>query len=719
MSYRFFVLILTGLFGHLVTPSTTTFLPSNVRIDRKAVVARHNVVVTRFDSMQSVSVGNGEFAFTVDPTGLQTFPDMYQHGVPLGTQSQWGWHSFPNSQQYRIEEVYKDYESHGRKIPYTYAYSQPERKKLASDWFRENPHRLHLGQVGFGLTKADGTSAKPEDLKNSHQVLDLWTGEIRSHFELDGQPVDVLTVGHQNQDQIAVRVKSPLLKTGRLTVTFRFPYASGEWENNTDWKSTQRHVSRLKPISNTSAVIERTLDTTRYSASIGWSSSASLVQEGAHAFVLKPAGQLTSLDVSCRFSKRPAGETPASFTDTQMNSYRSWEQFWKSGGAVDFSGSTDPRASELERRVVLSQYLTRIQCAGSIPPQETGLTYNSWYGRPHLEMHWWHAAHFAQWNRIDLLERSLGWYQSVRNKAKAIAARQGFKGVRWQKMTDAEGNESPSTVSPFLIWQQPHFLYFAELCYRHHHNQAILEKYKELVFDTADFMASYAYWDPATKRYILGKGLIPAQERFKPEETYNPTYELAYWRWGLTVAQQWRQRLGLPRNPEWDDVLAKLSPLPVQEGLYLAAESAPNSYTFEPYITDHPTVLGAYGFLPASAQLDVPTMQRTFDKVMTVWHWEDTWGWDYPLVAMSAARLGRPKQAVDALMMKVTKNTYLPNGHNYQRNNLRIYLPGNGGLLMAVSMMCAGWDGYTGSATPGFPSDGSWNVKWEGLNRMP
>ncbi|WP_332367952.1 hypothetical protein [Spirosoma telluris] len=348
------------------------------------------------------------------------------------------------------------------------------------------------------------------------------------------------------------------------------------------------------------------------------------------------------------------------------------------------------------------------------PPQETGLTYNSWYGKPHLEMHWWHAAHFAQWNRIDLLEKSLGWYKSIREKARAIASRQGFKGVRWPKMVDQDGNESPSTIAPFLIWQQPHFLYFAELCYRQYHNRAVLEKYKDLVFETADFMASYAYYDPPKKTYILGPGLIPAQERFKAETTVNPTYELAYWRWGLTVAQQWRQRLGMPRNPQWDDVLAKLSPLPIQDGLYLAAESAPDSYTFQPYMTDHPAVLGTYGFLPASPQLDMPTMQRTFDKIMKVWHWEETWGWDYPLVAMTAARLGKSKEAVDVLLMKVTKNTYLPNGHNYQRSNLRIYLPGNGGLLMAISMMCAGWDGYQGEPNPGFPKDGSWNVKWEG-----
>ena len=96
-----------------------------------------------------------------------------------------------------------------------------------------------------------------------------------------------------------------------------------------------------------------------------------------------------------------------------------WKNFWTSGAAVDLSGSRDPRAKELERRVVLSQYLTAIQCSGSMPPQETGLTCNSWYGKFHLEMHWWHAAHFALWNRLPLLERSLGWYDSRSCRARA------------------------------------------------------------------------------------------------------------------------------------------------------------------------------------------------------------------------------------------------------------------------------------------------------------
>ena len=61
----------------------------------------------------------------------------------------------------------------------------------------------------------------------------------------------------------------------------------------------------------------------------------------------------------------------------------------------------------------------------------------------------------------------------------------------------------------------------------------------------------------------------------------------------------------------------------------------------------------------------------------------------------------------------------LPNGHNFQTpDRLRIYLPGNGALLTAIAMMCAGWDGCTEPLNPGFPNDGTWNVRWEGLHRM-
>jgi hypothetical protein len=74
--------------------------------------------------------------------------------------------------------------------------------------------------------------------------------------------------------------------------------------------------------------------------------------------------------------------------------------------------------------------------------------------------------------------------------------------------------------------------------------------------------------------------------------------------------------------------------------------------------------------------------------------------------------------AIDAFFIESKKNLYWPNGHNYQRENLPLYLPGNGGLLTAVAMMAAGWDGAPDRNTPGFPETG-WVVKWENLKKMP
>jgi hypothetical protein len=55
-------------------------------IDRSALVHRNNIHLTQADTLGSLSVGNGEFAFTVDVSGLQTFYKEYDNGVSLGTQ---------------------------------------------------------------------------------------------------------------------------------------------------------------------------------------------------------------------------------------------------------------------------------------------------------------------------------------------------------------------------------------------------------------------------------------------------------------------------------------------------------------------------------------------------------------------------------------------------------------------------------------------------------
>ena len=687
-------------------------------IDRKALVQRHNVVITAADSLSSLTVGNGKFAFTVDVTGLQSFPGFYAKGVPLGTQSEWGWHSFPNKSNYKLESALRTYQLNDRPVSYAVQWNEAGLNRDAANWFRQNPHRLQLGTIGFDITKKNGKSAGIEDIKNIKQELNLWTGEIHSNFTVDEIPVSVTTICDPQKDAIAVKVTSALIDSFRLGIFIRFPYPTGEWADvGNNWTNDKKHSLDVK-YTGIETSIHRKIDSIDYYVDFSRPTHFIYFQKrSANHVVILPHSNKGSFEFATSFAPANQREAIPNFSEVRKASALAWKKYWNSGGAIDFSGSTDPRAFELERRIVLSQYLMRTQEAGSYPPQETGLTYNSWFGKPHLEMHWWHAVHYALWGRIDLLEKSLDWYTKVFSKAKAIAKRQGYDGVRWQKMTDNSGDETPSSVGAFLIWQQPHFIYFAELCYREHKDTATLNKYKDLVFATADFMASFPVYDKASDRFILGKGVIPAQERFKPEETFNPTFELAYWQYALSVAQEWKKRLNLPAEKKWNDVMAKLSSLPKNDNVYLAAESAPDSYTRDTYMTDHPSVLGAYGFLPKTKLLDTSIIHHTFDLIWQKWNWKETWGWDFPLTAMTAARLGLPDKAIDALFMDVMTNTYLVNGHNYQDERLRVYMPGNGGLLTAVAMMCAGWDGGPGN-NPGIPKK-NWVVRWEGLRKMP
>jgi hypothetical protein len=237
--------------------------------------------------------------------------------------------------------------------------------------------------------------------------------------------------------------------------------------------------------------------------------------------------------------------------------------------------------------------------------------------------------------------------------------------------------------------------------------EEILERYKNLVFETTDFMASYAWYDSTNNRYTLGPVLIPAQESLKLETTVNPPFELVYWFWGLKTAENWRKRLNLESVPKWKDIIEKISLLPVQDGLYLCSEDTKDSYQNTRYMSDHPIVSGISGVMPETKLVDPVILGNSLDTIMKKWNWKTTWGWDFPMLAMSAASIGRYEQAIDFLLMDAPKNRYLMNGHNYQDARLAIYLPGNGALLTAVAKMCV-YDQ--------FPHNKLWKVKWENLN---
>jgi len=689
-------------------------------IDREALVRRHNPIVRGFDKYSSLTVGNGNYAFTVDATGLQTFPELYENGgVALGHLANWGWHTSPNPEEYDPRTYPKtEFKTFsGRTVSYPYV----PRDRLIHDeayrWLRMNPHRLHLGAVRFQLTMPSGGKAAPENLSDIHQELDLWTGVITSHFTLSGQSTRVITCCHPDIDMLAIRVESGLVASGQLRLAIHFPYGHAVFGGSgASWDQPDRHRTELYSSGRQTACFRRVLDHDGYYVAAQWS-NGTLERDPAdpHLFVISPNAD--EFELVIHFAPQEATAPIPNFQDVLSRSREHWSNFWHSGAAVELIESEDARAHELERRIVLSQYLTAVQSSGSLPPQETGLTMNSWAGKFHLEMHWWHAVHFALWNRPWMLENSLGWYHDILPEARELARSQGYDGARWPKCVARAGVNAPCYIEPFLIWQQPHPIYYAELLYSIRKDRETLERYRDIVFESAAFMASYAEWDGERNRYVLGPPVAPAQELYDHAVTMNPTFELAYWAFGLTVANRWRERLGLSRIEKWDHVLSHLSALPVVEGLYVAAETVPGTFNNHEGIDDHPTMLASLGILPG-LMTDPETMRRTLHEVVRHWNWETTWGWDYPMMAMTAARLGEAKLAVDLLMMVQTKNTYLPNGHNYQTSRLPIYLPGNGGLLTAIAMMAGGWAGGPDRAAPGFPDDGSWKVRCEGLNKM-
>ena len=689
----------------------SVFLPLSVMgepIDREAVVKRHRVCTTGTLLKSPAQVGNGKFAFGMDITGLQTF-------VPFNTLSDWSWHSFPLPEGMRAED-YRPVavETHGKKI--AYELRNPDQPEL-SEWLTKNPHRYNLGRIGFRLLREDGTEAREIDLGNARQEIDLWTGVVYSRFELNRKEVKVRTVCHPDKDMIGVSIESELLNDGNMSIYLDFPYPDGRYFKHYigRYDTISGHTSTFEKLAPNSIRIARTMDDTHYYATLDWTGPATFSRESekAHTFLLQPR-HTSTFSFTCCFSPEPVADVTEPVASIERKSAASWEKYWRSGAAVDLSGSKDPRWLELERRIVLSQYLMRANESGLFPPQESGLVNNGWFGRFHFEMIWWHGVHYGLWNRMECFDNYLNVYKDFMPKALERAKSEGRSGARWPKCPGNFNREWPGSAHAYLIWHEPHPIYFAEMQYRQKPAPETLEKWKDVVLNTADYMADYLFYDKKTKQYVLGPPVVVVSENTDPLQTINPIFELGYFRYGLRTALEWADRLGLSekRTKKWKEVLSKMAPLPVADGVYTTYEGIPDMWT--KYTYEHPALTGVYGMLPGDG-VDLPTFKRTLEKVCKEWQFNRIWGWDFPMLAMAAARTGQPALAIDMLMHPSAGFQF--DEHGLATGGPFPYFPSNGALLTAVAMMCGGWDGSEGEA-PGFPKDGSWTVRYEGFVPM-
>lgn len=698
-------------------------------INRKKWTKKHNPILNGINPESPLTVGNGELAYSVDVTGLQTFYDEYRKDTPLCTQAQWGWHTIPADCPagfYTLDDVVMDeYDYNGRTV--TYARTKQQGNEHVFDWLRMNPHKFNLARIGLRFLNEE---IRAESITDIRQELKLYDGYIESTYKLYGKCCTVKTLCDSDSDTVAVSIRSELLRSG-LTIDVDFPYGTADITGS-DWENESKHETLFNE-----GVAACTMDGQSYYVRI---QAVQGMAEQVEKHRIRIKSDSDYAEVIFTFAKEPDKvnaanvSVPDLFNNIFMRTKNYWNAYWEKGGAVAFTGSSDERAEELERRIVLSLYLLAVNCAGSEPPQETGLTCNSWFGKAHLEMYFWHLAWAPLWNHSELLMRSIPWYHKHIEQARYNAERNGYKGARWPKMVGCDACDSPSKIAVLLVWQQPHIIMMLELLKR-----AMLEDDKHqggneenvckvsafmrenwiLIKETVQFMVDYVVKDDRGIYHIVPP-VIPVQERHLPEDTLDPSFEVAYWKFALKTAISWAEYLAAKdficddaEIARWREVYADMATPPIAGGVYIAQANCPE--TFETKAIDHPLMLQNYGMLP-DMDVDTDIMRNTLEQVIDKWDYLTLWGWDFAVIAMTATRLNMPETAINQLLCETNKNCYVESGNNRQisRADLPLYLPGNGSLLLAAAMMTAGYDGST--ALPGYPKDGTWTVEYDNLH---
>ena len=231
----------------------------------------------------------------------------------------------------------------------------------------------------------------------------------------------------------------------------------------------------------------------------------------------------------------------------------------------------------------------------------------------------WHNMHYFLWGKPRYLSNMLpGMYESFLATSLERASDMGYNGSRWGKMTDPSGRSAPGEINSLLIWQQPHPMFFADQEYRmasEGGKKAVLEKWDNILHFSADYMASFAWWNESASWYDLGPPMYPSSENTSPNITINPTFELAYWQFGLEVAIDWKERLQQPVPEAWRTVRENMAPLPTDarngSNTYVTYQGIPDMWNNETYSKLYHSTQPCYLYM--GSQSDLPSIRPSFN----------------------------------------------------------------------------------------------------------
>lgn len=589
---------------------------------KKSDIIKYNLKFNHIDSKNPVTIGNGDFAITLDQTGTQSLYETYKD-IPLSTMSNKNWFykdkknikpSYVDGKAYMLFNLDNDpnYQIN-RQYPFKYSFMQI--------LLYDNDKLIDINNI-----------------KDVKQELDLYKGIVTSSFNYKEKINKTISFIYQDHDEFNFKLQSDNLN---LALKFNYP-------------SYTKNGYRLDILPNVSVKEDRI--TLLYD------------DKNSLSFKLKSSSNYQIVENTLIFDDN---NVSFSLALDEIKEGKLLDEFWKCDNGIIIDNE------ELVKKMVLSKYLLHVNSTGIYPPQESGLTYNCWNSKFHLEMHLIHSLWNIYNNHVGDLVKSFDYYLSIMPSSLKRASLNGYKGLRFPKMTGPDGEDSPSNIGPLLIWQAPHILFMLQEIYYLYNKENIIKKYEPLISGTIDFMISFLTLKDS--KYQMLDPLLEACESIPLDRCQNPSFELEYWRYTLERQPKIDTVLYGHQRYDYLDITSKIITPKEDDGIYLKTYGVIDKYDL---YKDHPTE----GFLMSffkSKIVDKEKMVKTIDYILKNMDLSSYWGWDFPFLGLSLLNCGEIEKSIEVTQLNTINNQYLYNGYNTSpRDDLKAYLPGNGAFLI-------------------------------------
>lgn len=589
---------------------------------KKSDIIKYNLKVNHIDSKNPVTIGNGDFAITLDQTGTQSLYEIYKD-IPLSTMSNKNWFykdkkdikpSYVDGKGYMLFNLDNDpnYQIN-RQYPFKYSFMQI--------LLYDNDKLIDINNI-----------------KDVKQELDLYKGIVTSSFNYKEKINKTISFIYQDHDEFNFKLQSDNLN---LALKFNYP-------------SYTKNGYRLDILPN--VLVKEDRITLLYD------------DKNSLSFKLKSSSNYQIVENTLIFDDN---NVSFSLALDEIKEGKLLDEFWKCDNGIIIDNE------ELVKKMVLSKYLLHVNSTGIYPPQESGLTYNCWNSKFHLEMHLIHSLWNIYNNHVGDLVKSFDYYLSIMPSSLKRASLNGYKGLRFPKMTGPDGEDSPSNIGPLLIWQAPHILFMLQEIYYLYNKENIIKKYEPLISGTIDFMISFLTLKDS--KYQMLDPLLEACESIPLDRCQNPSFELEYWRYTLERQPKIDTVLYGHQRYDYLDITSKIITPKEDDGIYLKTYGVIDKYDL---YKDHPTE----GFLMSffkSKIVDKEKMVKTIDYILKNMDLSSYWGWDFPFLGLSLLNCGEIEKSIEVTQLNTINNQYLYNGYNTSpRDDLKAYLPGNGAFLI-------------------------------------